>query len=276
MKVWVLRGEGIECEVESFRAFRSVGVPAVEYLNVPDVLGDSQNMIKRLHRGDLVFFPGGFSFADHFGAGKLLSFRLQSVGFFEATRKAGVHVMGVCNGFQMLTEAGLFGDVRLKPNRDRQGRAFGFCNRWVTTELMGPLAPIAQGLVPKSRVNMQGGGPQLSLPVRHGEGCLLGMWNDHTIPFLRYLDFYNGSREDVAGLMATESSGSSGLSSGSSGLNRVVIGMMPHPEIALRMADHPDGVGAEYLMSDPKIVTEFNGSGAVLLRSICRYLEEFT
>ncbi len=218
MSRWhVLVGEGIECEKESARFLRLPNFQneSVEWLRLQDLLSKPA-ALNSIRGGDHVFLPGGFSYADHFGSGRLLAFELKRIGFFEHCEQKGVSVIGVCNGFQILTEAGVFGrGVRLLANK-----GFGFTNRWVRLRGEGPLA-----------------GQEYSLSVRHGEGQLTRLdadWEDGVTPFLTYIDdFDNGSVDRVAGLIARRG-------------NAQIVGMMPHPEVSMRLIDSPNALGPEF------------------------------
>jgi len=217
-KFWILTGEGIECEREAFRFFTLPAFEAeAEYLPVPALLGGRLRLKDLAKAGDWIFLPGGFSFADHYGSGKLLAFELARIGFLKEALAAGVNLMGVCNGFQVLVETKLFGpDLRLLHNR-RDGRGLGFINRWVECRAGGSLAD-----------------KPLRLSVRHGEGRLAGKWSPETQPFLHYCDaeFSNGSQDDVAGLVTRHHSSK-------------VVGLMPHPEVSARKVDDPDALPTE-------------------------------
>lgn len=242
-KMGILVGEGIECERESARFFQALGGIETLYLRVQDLLRDGERTLAPLGTGDWIFLPGGFSFADHFGSGRLLSHALAGKGFFAAALARGLHFMGVCNGFQVLTEAGLFGaGVTLESNRVGNARP-GFVNRWVETVGLGFCE-----------------GHRFTLPVRHGEGRLVraaSRWEEGVTPFLRYDDaqFENGSLDGVAGLVARR------------GPSRV-IGMMPHPEIAMRPADAPDALTVEW--PEEKRAARFaaDGDGARIAKLI--------
>ena len=238
-RLFVLVGEGIECEKESARFFANpaFGFESVEWMRIQDLLARSK--VFDLQSQDWVFLPGGFSYADHFGSGRLLAYELERVGFFADCFKRGVHLMGVCNGFQILTEAGLFGkDVRLVANR-----GMGFTNRWIRLKGSG----VAEG-------------GEFFLPVRHGEGQLVrkaSAWEPGVEPFLIYHDehFDNGSVDRVAGLLARKS------------LSRVV-GLMPHPEIAARPVDRPDSLGTEWPPDTRSQIMDTNADGTRLMKTL--------
>ena len=99
-KVAVLSGFGINCETETITAFEMAGASAKRTHVNRLVNGDLE-----LSDFDIVAVPGGFSFGDHLGSGRLLGNRLrfslrEEVKAFVASKKP---VIGICNGFQLLT-----------------------------------------------------------------------------------------------------------------------------------------------------------------------------
>lgn len=155
-----------------------------------------------------VIVPGGFSYGDALGAGT--RWALEVAEPLRAFAAQGRAVLGICNGFQVLVRAGLFGPgVTLTHNRS--GR---FECRWVTLGIeAGNPAGLAPGLI--------------ACPVAHGEGRLAGTLGDDARPLFRYLDTAgqpaggaypanpNGSLDDLAGLCNAAGN---------------VWGLMPHPE----------------------------------------------
>ena len=251
-KFWVLVGEGIECEKETTRALEFLFPERnVHELSVATVLKNKSEW-PEFSKQDWLFLPGGFSFSDHFGSGRLLAFELQRSGFFEKLLESGVHMIGVCNGFQVLTQSGLFGEgVSLKKNKNPESaQLFGFTNRWARLAARGPVLDSSQ----------------YELPVRHGEGRLevsQAHLPSNTEVFLTYEDFkfQNGSFENAAGLVAKKE-------------KSWIWGMMPHPEIALRACDHPDASGPESMPGVRKRkYWEPSGDGARLLKQIIETTE---
>jgi phosphoribosylformylglycinamidine synthase len=249
-KFWILTGEGIECERESQRFFALPQFGAgAEFLPVPAVLSGSKRLRELAKAGDWVMLPGGFSFADHYGSGKLLAFELKRAGFLQEALAMGVNLIGFCNGFQVLTETRLFGDdVRLLHNR-AGGKSLGFRNRWVDCRATGSLVD-----------------KPLRLCIRHGEGRLSregAEWRPNVRPILHYRDaqFSNGSIDEVAGLEARHGSSR-------------VIGMMPHPEVSWRRADDPDALPTEIQVGNKPNVSARaaffapQGDGAVLVKAL--------
>jgi phosphoribosylformylglycinamidine synthase subunit PurQ / glutaminase len=160
-----------------------------------------------LRQIDAVLLPGGFSYGDYLRCGAIARFSpvMAAVGKFAAE---GGLVIGVCNGFQILVEAGLLPGALLR-NQDLK-----FICREVPLQTATTNSPFTAELS-KDQV--------LRLPIAHGEGRYLA--DDRTLDELeaedlvafRYLDNPNGSMRDIAGILNR---------------NRNVLGMMPHPERA--------------------------------------------
>ena len=155
-----------------------------------------------------VVLPGGFSYGDYLRCGAIARFApaMDAVGRFAA---AGGPVLGICNGFQILCEAGLLPGV-LRPNRSLE-----FICRDVRVRVERAGLPQTSRCVD---------GQTLSVPVKHGEGCwyadddLYAELVDLDQIVLRYEDNPNGSLHDVAGVCNREGN---------------VMGLMPHPEHAV-------------------------------------------
>ena len=134
-KVAVLSGFGINCESETITAFEMAGAMAKKTHVNHLVNGDLQ-----LSDFDILAVPGGFSFGDHLGSGRLLGNRLrfslrEEVRAFVASKKP---VIGICNGFQVLVKMGLLpGDEDLSM-RQTASLAANDCgryeDRWVMIE----------------------------------------------------------------------------------------------------------------------------------------------
>ena len=155
-----------------------------------------------------VVLPGGFSYGDYLRCGAIARVApvMDAVRRFAAD---GGPVLGICNGFQILCEAGLLPGV-LRPNRQLE---FVCADVAVTVESTATPFTAACSL-----------GAELVIPVKHGEGCwvaddeLFRQVVDRDQVVLRYGDDVNGARDRVAGV-ANE--------------HRNVLGLMPHPEHAV-------------------------------------------
>jgi phosphoribosylformylglycinamidine synthase len=163
-----------------------------------------------------VVLPGGFSYGDYLRCGAIA--RVAPV--MDAVRRFaddGGPVLGICNGFQILCEAGLLPGV-LRPNRQLE---FVCADVAVTVESTATPFTSACSL-----------GAELVIPVKHGEGCwvagdeLFEQVVDRDQVVLRYVDDVNGARDRVAGV-ANEGGN--------------VLGLMPHPEHAVDPLLGPTG-----------------------------------
>lgn len=165
---------------------------------------------------DFVALPGGFSFGDYLRSGAIARFSpiMQQVIQFANN---GGYVMGICNGFQILTEAGLLPGALLHNN----SRKFICKNTFIKAQTQKSLIT--------SNIN---DGQILKIPIAHGEGKFyahpdeIKKLNDNEQILFRYCDV-NGNITDEA-----NPNGSIENIAGVCNIKRNVFGMMPHPERA--------------------------------------------
>jgi phosphoribosylformylglycinamidine synthase I len=168
---------------------------------------------------DAVILPGGFAYGDYLRCGAIARFS-PVMGAVKKFAAAGGLVIGLCNGFQILVEAGLLPGALLR-NRDLK-----FICREVTLRTETTGSPFTSKLHK---------GQLLHVPIAHGEGryfadeqTLDALEAEDRIAF-RYVDNPNGSARDIAGILSRE---------------RNVLGMMPHPERASDpLMGSTDGLG---------------------------------
>jgi phosphoribosylformylglycinamidine synthase subunit PurQ / glutaminase len=157
---------------------------------------------------DAVVLPGGFSYGDYLRCGAIARFSpaMQAVAEFAA---AGGLVLGICNGFQILCEAGLL------PGALRPNASLSFVCRDVTMRVERTDTPFTSRCEP---------GQNVTIPIKHGEGCffadteLLHELEANGQIVLRYAANPNGSVADIAAVINAEGN---------------VMGLMPHPEHAV-------------------------------------------
>jgi phosphoribosylformylglycinamidine synthase I len=222
-KVLVLRAPGTNCDEETAFAWALAGAsPERVHIN-QFICGE-----RRLEEFQILTIPGGFSFADSLGAGKLLANEL-SYRLCEPLHRFvenGGLILGICNGFQALCKAGLLPRATLFFNDS--GR---FECRWVT------LQPANRGTC----LWTQGMDHPIELPVAHGEGkfipdseeALRQFWANDQVVFQYaspdgsepdYPFDPNGSVDHIAGLCNERGT---------------VFGLMPHPERHVLPWQHP-------------------------------------
>ena len=208
----LLKFPGTNCDAETARALRTVGFSA-------DVLPISQASPDRLEGVDLVVLSGGFSYGDYVMAGRLAQLvSEQKLGdALKQFRDKGGYLLGICNGFQILTRMGLLPEGSLIHNHS--GR---FQCGWVTLKKgVGKDSPFLRGLP-----------EEFELPIAHAEGRFVTKNASEAealvadgFGILTYAEDVNGSFSRIAGLQ--DESGR-------------VLGLMPHPERFLWNEHHYD------------------------------------
>lgn len=214
LKALVLSGDGINCERETAHACARVGfIPEIRHLN--DLISSRVSTEDLIRDYALVALPGGFSFGDELGSGRVLALKIRSTLRWDLPRFAreGGQVVGICNGFQALLRLGVFGET-VSITHNASGR---FQDRWVDLESESGGGDWFSGL------------PRLRLPIRHGEGRLVGELDPSIARVaIRYGEDVNGSLDRIAGLTAAGGR---------------ILGLMPHPEAFVRDSQRPDWVG---------------------------------
>ncbi|MBV9917264.1 MAG: phosphoribosylformylglycinamidine synthase subunit PurQ [Solirubrobacterales bacterium] len=191
MKFGVVRFPGSCDDVDALQAARRVGDATLLWHAERD-----------LHGVDAVIIPGGFSYGDYLRVGAIARFAPVMGEVAEFAREGGL-VLGICNGFQVLCEAGLLPGALL-PNTSLR-----FVFRQVELEVVDPDTPFTRACPP---------GERLSIPVKHTSGRYYTPEPVHVL--LRYAPGQNpnGSQDDIAGVCNETGN---------------VFGLMPHPEHAV-------------------------------------------
>lgn len=207
MKFAVLRFPGSNCDQDCLRTLRdSFGVTTTAVWHKETSVAEY----------DVIVIPGGFSFGDYLRCGAIARYSPVMTAVRKAAQK-GVPILGVCNGFQILCEAGLL------PGALVRNRGLHFICRHVHLRLENNATPFT---------NLGSVGQILRIPIAHGEGCyfadektLDALEQDGRVAF-RYCDADgaitaeanpNGSVRNIAGILNTQGN---------------VLGLMPHPERA--------------------------------------------
>ncbi|MEO6396677.1 MAG: phosphoribosylformylglycinamidine synthase subunit PurQ, partial [Devosia sp.] len=162
---------------------------------------------------DLIVIPGGFSYGDYLRSGAIAA-RSPIMAVVRERAQKGVHVLGVCNGFQILTEAGLLPGVLMR------NASLRFVCREVKLEVVDNGTAFTIGYEK---------GQIIRTPVAHHDGNyfaepgILKAIEDHGQVAFRYAEGTNpnGSANDIAGVFNR---------------NRNVLGLMPHPENLIESA----------------------------------------
>lgn len=216
-RIGVITFPGTLDDVDAARAARRVGAEAV---NLWHADADLKNV-------DAIVVPGGFSYGDYLRAGAIARFAPVMTEVVDAARR-GMPVLGICNGFQVLCEAGLLPGALTR----NIGLHFICRDAWLrvastSTAWTSRFEPDADLLVPLKSGEGRYVAPADVLEQLEGEGRVV----------FRYHENPNGSLHDIAGV---------------SSANGRVVGLMPHPEHAIEALTCPsdDGLGLFYSVLD--------------------------
>ena len=216
-KVGVITFPGTLDDVDAARAARAVGAESVS-------LWHADADLKGV---DAVIVPGGFSYGDYLRAGAIARFA-PVMGEVVAAAAKGMPVLGICNGFQVLCEAGLLPGALTR----NIGLHFVCRDVWLRVD--------STGTAWTSRYDH---GAEILVPLKSGEGRYVAddavldeLEGEGRVAF-RYIDNINGSQRDIAGIASA---------------NGRVVGLMPHPEHATEALTGPsdDGLGIFYSALD--------------------------
>ena len=196
-RVGVVQFPGSNCELDVVHAVQTLDGTAELVFHTEQSLGAA----------DAVVVPGGFAHGDYLRTGAIARFSpvMTAVADFAA---AGGPVVGICNGFQVLTEAGLL------PGALRKNAGLKFLCQLVECRVETSRSALTRLATP---------GTALRLPINHFEGnytCdaeTLARLRDDDRIVLRYVDNPNGALDDIAGISNERGN---------------VVGLMPHPERA--------------------------------------------
>jgi phosphoribosylformylglycinamidine synthase len=214
-RVGVVTFPGSLDDRDAARAVKAAGAEAVSLWH-----GDAS-----IHNVDAVVLPGGFSYGDYLRAGAIARFS-PVVSEIVAAANKGLPVLGICNGFQVLCEAGLLPGALIRNAglhfvcRDQQLRIESSTTSWTS---------------------QYAAGAEVVIPVKHGEGRYVAdtatieqLERDGLVAF-RYVDGNpNGALNDIAGIR--NSAGN-------------VVGLMPHPEHAIDKLTGPSSDGLTMFVS---------------------------
>lgn len=217
MKVAIIQFPGSNCDWDAEHAVNDVlGIPAKRIWHKSRLPAETEAVV----------VPGGFSFGDYLRCGAIARFSPIMSDLKEFAAKGG-QVLGICNGFQILCEAGLLPGALVR-------------NDCIEFRCVNQPLRVEDSNERFSRENL---GPTLSLPIAHGEGnfraddSVLSDLEANAQVLLRYEGNPNGSVNDIAGIRNPSGN---------------VYGMMPHPERAVE-SHHPvqDGLSVLNAFFEP-------------------------
>ncbi|MFO7895360.1 MAG: phosphoribosylformylglycinamidine synthase subunit PurQ [Candidatus Cloacimonadales bacterium] len=263
IKALIITGFGINCEEELAAAYRLVQAES-KIVHLNDIfLGRIS-----IHEFDILNFPGGFSFGDDLGSGKVLAnkmkYKQMASGklFLDDLQDfiaAGKYILGICNGFQFLVKMGLLpntsGELQQEVTLTKNDSG-KYEDRWVWCKVNNcSSSPFLKNI------------DLIQLPVRHGEGKLIIRNSEqkaeilqHNLNCLSYTtaageptDIYplNPNGADLQCAALTDKTGQ-------------ILGMMPHPEAYLSLYNHPNW--GQKLRENPEISEA--GAGLQIFQNI--------
>lgn len=259
-KVLIFSGYGLNTEDETKSAFEMAGATA-DIVHINDIIARPAI----LNKAQIVVFPGGFSYGDDTGSGKAYANRVkQHLG--DALQKflaRDTLAIGICNGFQIITSAGILPGALIANDSAR------YICRWVDLSTEGGSA--SGGETNKSP--WLRGITKLSIPIAHGEGkyfapteTIAKLKSENAIA-LRYVEGEtskhfalpanpNGSLENIAGI---------------TGYNGRVLGLMPHPERAVRFTQLPHWTNLRESYTRQGKALPQEGPGLQIFKNAIRY-----
>ena len=216
-RVGVITFPGTLDDVDAARAVRLAGAEAVSMWH-----GDAD-----LKGVDAVVVPGGFSYGDYLRCGAIAKFA-PVMGEVIAAAGRGMPVLGICNGFQILCEAGLLPGALAR----NAGLHFVCRDVWLKVDS-----------ITTAWTSRYEWGAELLVPLKSGEGryvaseSVLDELEGEGRVVFRYAENVNGSMRDIAGISSADGR---------------VVGLMPHPEHATEPLTGPsdDGLGMFYSALD--------------------------
>lgn len=265
----VITGFGINCEIEMAAAYSFAGAET-KIVHLNQIFNEKVS----IHDYDIINFPGGFSYGDDLGSGKVLSnkikFKKMKSGtfFFDEIMRFlndGKYIFGVCNGFQLLVKTGLLPNINGNFEQEVTltfNDSGHFENRWC--HCVRADKNVTPFLIDIDRID---------LPIRHGEGKLIvrneeigSLIIENSLNCLSYCD-NNGNPTDEYPL---NPNGSQFACAGLTNKTGQIFGMMPHPEAFIAIYNHPNW---------PRFITDSNttdemGAGLTLFKNIVTYIQK--
>jgi phosphoribosylformylglycinamidine synthase subunit PurQ / glutaminase len=229
-RIGVITFPGTLDDVDAARAVRQAGAEAVPLWHANDDLGGV----------DAVVVPGGFSYGDYLRAGAIAAHQPVLRAVVDAARR-GTPILGICNGFQILCEAGLLPGALVRNAglhfvcRDQRLRVESSATAWTSR-----YAPGTEIVVPLKSIEGRYVADASTLDELEGDGRVV----------FRYLGASpNGAMHDIAGITSVDGR---------------VVGLMPHPEHAIDLLTGPSTDGLDLFRSAIDAAAATGTTAAVL------------
>ena len=248
VKAIVLTGYGLNCDYETDYSFKIAGIDS-RRIHINDLISN-KSLLRDFH---IIAFIGGFSWADHHGAGVLLAAKLKKHIFDELIRfiEDGKLIIGICNGFQTLVNLGILPAVDMNYWKREvaliSNDSGNFIDKWVRLKINT-----------QSSCVFTKGIDSIELPIRHGEGKFFAkkevidkLFKNNQV-VLQYEENPNGSLKDIAGICDPTGR---------------ILGLMPHPEAYNHFTNHPDWPRTKKISSE-------RGEGIIFFKNAAEYVKK--
>ena len=252
-KALVFAGYGLNCEDETKFAFDRAGVNA-DIVHINDVI-ERPTMLQHYQ---IAAVPGGFAYGDDLGSGRAYGLKLKNhlSNELEAFLQRDTLMIGICNGFQVLTAAGILPGALLENSGSR------YLDRWVDVKVVGK-SPWLSGI------------KKMMLPIAHGEGKYYMPEKDFA-SFKKLgcvaLEYEKGEIATWANLPGNPN-GAQGNVAGILGYSGRVLGLMPHPERGqfFTQLPHWTTLKESYLRKGKSLPED--GPGITMFRNAAKYFK---
>jgi phosphoribosylformylglycinamidine synthase subunit PurQ / glutaminase len=234
VKAIVLRAAGINCDKETEFALQAAGA-GVDRIHINRII-EAPNILDDYH---ILVFPGGFSYGDDVGAGKILANQIYHhlADTIKQFIKNGKLVLGICNGFQVLVKTGILPGLTDDSTHTLADQPVSITNndcgkfedRWVYLE------PDSERCVFLEQ------GRRIYLPIAHGEGKVVTK-DTETLEKIKsqgYVAFRYVDKDGKKGQFPVNPNGAMDSIAGLTDSTGRVLGLMPHPERFIHPTQHP-------------------------------------
>ncbi len=208
MKFGVIKFPGSNCDFDCYYAINNIMEVPVEWI---------WHKQENVDGFDCIFLPGGFTYGDYLRVGAIARYSPIMRAVIDFAKKGGL-VIGICNGFQVLTEAGLL------PGTLTRNECLHFICKQQTIRVENSSTPFT-GSCQKKQI--------LRIPIAHGEGCYYA--DRETLEKLELNNQIIFRYCDVSGNISRQANPNGSLSNiaGICNKEKNVLGLMPHPERAI-------------------------------------------
>lgn len=235
LRALIFSGYGINCEKETAECFHRAGA-LCDIVHINEIIEKVAKDKNYLFNYYIIALPGGFSYGDHVGSGKILANKLRfKIGApLKKFIDQGRALLGICNGFQVLTQAGILPGFQQEKSENSNGEnSFPDQQVSLVSNISNHYEDRWVNLIFNDRVDSfwTKGIKSLMLPIRHGEGRLI--WSeqeDEEKMVSRAAFFYSDEKKNRAENYPENPNGSFRSVAALVNEKGNVLGMMPHPE----------------------------------------------